>query len=122
MKIRGVDYFFYNVSDIKKSLAFYRDVMGLEVTDEQEKWAEFDCGNLTLGIGVFGADPKAAKNGAAVALSVDNVEDVVAELKGKKVKIVTEPMDFPDMCEMAIIADPDGNQIILHHRKDGSVG
>lgn len=123
MKIRGVDYLFYNVTDLKRSVAFYSKVLGLKVTDEQKQWAEFDAGNLTIGIGVFGAacDSKIVKNSAAAALSVDDVKQAVKYLKGKKVKVATEPTEFP-VCEMAIIEDPDGNQIILHHRKDGTVG
>ena len=55
MKILGVDYIFYNVTDLERSLAFYRDILGLKVTDLQKQWAELDAGNLTLAIGVFGA-------------------------------------------------------------------
>lgn len=123
MNIRGIDYVFYNVTNLKKSLAFYRDVLGLKVTDEQKQWAEFDTGNMTLAIGEYGAskDSKTEKNSASAALSVDDLKEAVAFLKEKNVKIQTEPMDFPN-CAMAIIEDPDGNQIILHHRKDGTVG
>lgn len=123
MKIRGVDYIFYNVTDIQRSLKFYRDILGLKVTDEQKQWAELDAGNMTIGIGMYGAttDPKVKKNNAAAALSVDDVKEAVKFLKSKKVKVETEPMEFP-ICEMAIIEDPDGNQIILHKRKDGTVG
>lgn len=123
MKILGTDYIFYNVTDLQRSIAFYRDILGLKVTDEQKQWAEFDTGNLALAIGVFGAtnDPKIIKNSASAALSVDDVKAAVEYLKGKGVKVVNEAMDFPP-CHMAIIEDPDGNQIILHKRKNGTIG
>jgi predicted enzyme related to lactoylglutathione lyase len=32
-----------------------------------------------------------------------------------------EPLEAPG-CFMAVVADPDGNQILIHQRKDGSFG
>jgi predicted enzyme related to lactoylglutathione lyase len=32
-----------------------------------------------------------------------------------------EPIETP-VCFMAVVADPDGNQILIHHRKDGTFG
>jgi predicted enzyme related to lactoylglutathione lyase len=75
-------------------------------------------GNLSLAIGVFG---EVKPGGASAALAVDSVKKAVAELKKKKVKILQEPMES-DPCFMAVIEDPDGNQIIIHERKDGTVG
>jgi predicted enzyme related to lactoylglutathione lyase len=59
--------------------------------------------------------------GAAVALAVDDVRKAVAELKAKGVSIKAEPEET-GVCFMATIVDPDGNEIILHHRRDGSAG
>lgn len=123
MNIRGIDYIFYNVSDMKKSVEFYRDILGLKVITLNDMWAEFDAGNLPLAIGAFGADmnPNAVKNCASVALAVDDIKKAVEYLKGKGVKVIQEVMAF-DPCEMSTILDPDNNQIILHQRKDGTVG
>jgi predicted enzyme related to lactoylglutathione lyase len=123
MKILGTDYIFYNVSDMKKAITFYRDILGLKATRVDDMWAEFETGNLTLSIGVFGADtsPKAVKNCAAAALAVDDIKAAVEYLKSKNVQVLQDVMSF-DPCSMAIILDPDNNQIILHQRKDGSVG
>ncbi len=32
-----------------------------------------------------------------------------------------EPLETPD-CFMAAVADPDGNKILIHQRKDGTAG
>ena len=124
MKVRGVDFVFYNVTDMDKAVAFYRDTLGLKVIGEVGKmWTEFETGTTALSIGVYGAKPikKGEKGNVSVALSVDDVEKTLVELKAKGVTVNMEPQSF-DPCFMASISDPDGNEIVLHHRKDGTVG
>jgi predicted enzyme related to lactoylglutathione lyase len=123
MNIKGVDFIFYNVTDFKRSFIFYRDILGLKATQEKEGWAEFDVGNITLAIGNFDAvnDGGKAKNNVSAAFAVDDVIKAVEYLKKKGVRVVQETMDFPG-CGMAIALDPDGNEVVLHHRKDGTVG
>lgn len=124
MKIRGVDFVFYNITDMKRSVAFYRDILGLPVIGAVgEQWTEFDTGTVALSVGLWGAKPleKGQKGNASVALSVDDVAKAVAELKEKGVQVNLEAQDF-NACGMASISDPDGNEIVLHRRKDGTVG
>lgn len=113
-----------NVSDFKCSVNFYKKTLGLKQTHEYKgSWAEFDAGNVTLAIGVYGKGPRSKnrKNSVAVALAVDDVAEALVELKKKKVKIVS-PLGEHGVCFMAMVVDPDGNELILHKRKDGTVG
>lgn len=70
---------FLNVSNFKKSLRFYKDVLGLKKTHEYKgMWAEFNAGNLTLAVGTYGKGPSARnrkKNSTSVALAVPNVDE-----------------------------------------------
>ncbi len=119
MKIRGVDFIFYNVSNLKKSVEFYRDILGLKLNAKpSESWAEFETGNLAFAIGVYGP---VANGGGQVAFAVGDIKKALEFLKSKKVKIVQELYEA-NVCFMAIVADPDGNQFMLHQRKDGTVG
>ena len=119
MKVKGVDFVFYNVSDIKKAVKFYKDILGLKPLGKiGETWAEFDTGNITLAIGKFGP---IVVGGVQVALALDDVKKALVYLKKKKVKIVQEYYESGG-CYMAIVADPDGNGLIIHERKDGTVG
>ncbi len=125
MKVLGTDFVIYQSSDLDKSMAFYRDVLGLKLEWHLEEvdWAEFAAPPTTLALWnpakTTGAP--ATAGGGAIALAVDDVAAAVEELKGKGVTVVAETMDSP-VCEMAVIADPDGNKVMLHHRKDGSWG
>jgi predicted enzyme related to lactoylglutathione lyase len=61
------------------------------------------------------------QGGATVALAVENVAATVEMLRGKGVRVVMEPVEAPH-CFLAIVADPDGNHIGLHQRKNGTFG
>lgn len=123
MKIKGVDYVIYQVKDLKKSIEFYRDTLGLKPLGEPgESWAEFDCGNVTLDIGTFSYDPKVkGGNNAQVGFAVDDVPATLADLKKKGVTVLYDTYETP-VCWGAAIADPDGNVINIHKRKDGTFG
>jgi predicted enzyme related to lactoylglutathione lyase len=126
MKVLAVDFVCYEVSDVKRSVEFYRDVLGLKLgmfEDGSEfQWAEFEIGAVTLSLYppkvLEGREPKP---GGMVYLAVDDVAQAVEELKARGVTILYGPMETP-VCWMAGFLDPDGNQIGLHQRKDGTAG
>jgi len=121
MKPKAVDFVSYNVTDMARSEVFYRDVLGLDVGvpwgGPGRRFPEFDAGGATISLTQLPQLPMQA----IVALAVDDVRASVEELRGKDVKIVMESLET-EVCFMAIIADPDDNQILLHQRKDGTAG
>jgi predicted enzyme related to lactoylglutathione lyase len=122
MKIRGTDFVMYQVSDLARAVAFYRDVLGLpqEVYSDESQWAEFNCGNLTLSL-KGGCKLPEVISGGRISLAVDDIHAAAAELKQKGVRIVSGPTDY-SVCWAMEILDPDGNIVILHQRADGSFG
>lgn len=122
MKIRGVDFVMYQVSDLAQAAAFYREALGLpqEIYSEEWQWAEFNCGNVTLALhgGVKLPDPIA---GGRLALAVEDIHAAYAELKKRGARVMNEPADHK-VCRHVDVLDPDGNTIILHQRTDGSCG
>jgi catechol 2,3-dioxygenase-like lactoylglutathione lyase family enzyme len=122
MRIRGADFVMYQVSDLARAAAFYRETLGLpqESYSNEWQWAEFNCGNLTLSL-------HGGKNlpehivGGRIALAVDDVFAACAALKRQGVRFESEPTDY-SVCHAAVILDPDGNAVILHKRADGSFG
>lgn len=125
MKAKAVDFVCYNVADMGKALGFYRDALGLTLAHTYEGiWAEFEVGGVTLALcgPPWGTPPQPGyQGGASVALAVDDVRASVDELRGKGVTIVQEAEESP-VCLMATVADPDGNRLFLHQRKDGTCG
>jgi predicted enzyme related to lactoylglutathione lyase len=62
----------------------------------------------------FGMDFQPQKN-AHPALQVDDVEAARRELEAKGVAFAGEILDT-GVCHMAFFTDPDGNDLMLHHR------
>ena len=52
---------------------------------------------------------------AHIAIHVEDVEAARAELEAKGVEFLGETFDT-GVCYMAFFSDPDGNNLMLHHR------
>ena len=101
--------------DAERSRTFYVETLGLRADDNArfEVWA----GDTCFGIWEptrFGMEFAPQKN-AHPALHVDDVPAARAELEGKGVKFAGETLDT-GVCHMALFTDPDGNDLMLHHR------
>jgi predicted enzyme related to lactoylglutathione lyase len=125
VQTRAVDYVVYGVSDLERAIPFYRDTLGLPFDYAYEGWwAEFAVRPVSLalcGPPVGQAPRPGAPGGATVGLAVPDVAAAVEELRRAGVPILLEPHESP-VCWTAAIADPDGNRINLHQRKDGTAG
>lgn len=126
MKPRGVDFFCYTVSNISKSADFYENTLGLTLDGWiGSGWVEFVIGDtptvLALRAGHEGEAASGEAGGGAIAIAVDDVARAVTELRGQGVDVMLEPGEQAT-CYAAGIADPDGNLILLHSRKDGTAG
>jgi catechol 2,3-dioxygenase-like lactoylglutathione lyase family enzyme len=127
IKVRGVDFVLYWVSDMERSLRFYRDFLGLRVgANWENQWVELDTPPTTLALVRAGADgsdapPTTGAHAPSIALAVEDVHAAIAEAKRRGITVKVEPMDSP-VCVSAVILDPDGNLVGLHARNDGTFG
>ncbi len=122
MKILELAFTGYPVNDMARARQFYEGVLGLTLSrafgDKQNPtWAEYDIGAGCLAI-ITGAGDKwpPADAGPAAALEVDDFEGYVKKCRDAGVTFRWEPQESP-MCWMAVVLDPDGNRLVLHHRK-----
>ena len=123
MKVRAIDFVVMNVSDLDRSLAFYRDTLGVDVplTEESKSWArwkELDVPPVALALRLDVEQPGV---NAVVGLAVEDARAAVEELRQKGVKILIDVGETP-VCYEALIQDPDGNLLLIHQRKDGTAG
>jgi len=111
-----VDYVMVNVSDMARSIEFYRDVLGLPLRFDSPGWTEFDTGSTTLALHVAGSADggHAGKSGkvagtCAIGFSVDNLAATCEELKSRGARFVMEPTEQPNEgIRLAVCLDPDG--------------
>jgi lactoylglutathione lyase len=114
-----------STGDMPRSLGFYRDLLGFEVTyqfppDGEPGYVALDLGRSHLGIG---ADPELAADGRGedarrVTLWVyaEDCDAAVEHLRANGVPVVAEPADQPWGERMAEVTDPDGHRVIVASR------
>jgi catechol 2,3-dioxygenase-like lactoylglutathione lyase family enzyme len=113
--ISKLDFVAIPSQDAERSRGFYADTLGLR-PDERAQY-ELWVGDTCLGIWEperLGMPFMPQKNGH-LALHVDDVASARAELEGKGVSFIGETLDT-GVCHMAFFNDPDGNDLLLHHR------
>ena len=103
------------VSDMDRSVAFYRDVLGFPVKHQSHKWTDFATEKTTLALHLAdAADHIHAHTHAAmpaghchVGLTVRDLDAFHAKMVAKGVKCIQPPKKL-DFGSLAIYADPDG--------------
>ncbi len=113
--ISKIDFVGIPSQDSERSRRFYAETLGLRPDDhgQFELWAGETC----LGIWEpkrFGMEFTPQKNGH-LALHVDDVAAARAALEEKGVSFAGDTLDT-GVCHMAFFTDPDGNDLMLHHR------
>lgn len=102
-------------TDAERSRAFYVETLGLR----PDEHGRFECwaGDTCFAIWEpekMGMEFQPQKN-AHPALHVDDVAAAREELEAKGVEFAGETFDS-SVCHMAFFTDPDGNDLMLHHR------
>ena len=103
-------------TDAERSRAFYVETLGLR-PDEQGPASNSGPASTCFGIwepAKLGMEFAPQKN-AHPALHVDDVAAARDELEAKGVEFPGDTFDT-GVCHMALFTDPDGNDLMLHHR------
>jgi lactoylglutathione lyase len=113
-KIEGITLL---VADIKRSVEFYRDILGLRVNKESENKVEFsrkDSTNTKLILELNNSNPvqNNNKNSVIITFSVSDLNTIYNNLTQKKVNFHKKLSD-DESGKNTIILDPDGYLISL---------
>lgn len=103
-----------NVSDLEKSLAWYQEMLGFEVTYKLDEygWAEITSPITGVSIGL-GQVEKPDVKGNTPTWGVADIEAARGYLEGKGVRFDGETQDIGGMVKLATFYDPDGNPYML---------
>ena len=118
IKVQRLAFVGIPVTDMKRARAFYEGVLGLKISEQMmnSQWIEYDLGNNTLAIASVGPQWTPSDQGTGAALEVEDFDAAVKSLQDQEVPFVVEAYESP-CCRMAIIQDPDGNNIVIHKLK-----
>jgi lactoylglutathione lyase len=108
------------VSNMEKSIKFYRDTLGLPIKTNSKDWTEFFNNDTVLAL--HPAKKKSnikTGSGMLVGFEVGDLRATVKKLKEKKVKFFKKPKEEP-FGKHAIVQDPDGHLISIAEIKEKS--
>ena len=95
----------FPVSDLKRAITFYENVLGLKKTGEWPNYATFDVGGVQFGLQPHGK--------LEIFLTVDNIDKAYKELREKGVRFLSEPKDEHWGARAATFVDPEGNKFTI---------
>lgn len=108
--------------DLDRALGFYRDLLGGVVSYQfpltgEPVFVSLDIGSSHLGLST---DPEAASAETPQRFSMwvyaDDCDVAIERLRAAGTTITAEPADQPWGERIAIVADPDGNTVIIGQR------
>jgi lactoylglutathione lyase len=108
-----VNYAIVFVSDMKRSVSFYRDIIGLPLKFESPGWTEFATDGATLALhsseqAADSDDPRLVPAGRCrPGLSVPNLDEFHTRMVASRVVCIEEPRDLFG-ARIAQYLDPDG--------------
>jgi lactoylglutathione lyase len=112
-----IDYTMVVVSDMQRSVEFYRDKLGIPLKFQSPDWTEFQTGGTTLALhggGVKGTTPPAGDptkhaGSCSIGFNVEDVDKTYEELKAKGIHFVMPPTQREgEGIKLAVGLDPDG--------------
>jgi predicted enzyme related to lactoylglutathione lyase len=120
--LKKIAFTMYPVEDMQRARNFYEKILGLSVgaTTADGAWVEYDLpGGGCFAITTLAKGLKPGLDmGGRVAFEVDNLLELLSDLKSKLVQVKLDIFSSP-VCKLAIIMDSEGNAVILHelHKK-----
>jgi lactoylglutathione lyase len=110
-----VDYVILYVKDLDRSIAFYREMIGLQVKFRDRSYAEFVTEGSKFGLferaklpELIGRDARAGGPGGEIAFLVANIDGEAARLQAAGVEVLLGPIDRPWGHRTLHVLDPDG--------------
>ena len=112
--LKGVAVMWMPVKDTERDKGFYRDTLGLQITNEDSEWAEVDAKGLTIGLN--GREPSGARSIGGTVITFrpqSSLEEAVGNLQERGVEVPAGISDHP-WGRVATFKDSEGNDLQLY--------
>jgi lactoylglutathione lyase len=105
-----LDYVMVIVSDMNRSVEFYRDKLGIPLKFQSPDWTEFQTEGTTLALHGRGtAEPATKAASCSFGFNVANLDQIFDDLSSKGVRFVMPPkVQEGEGIKLAVCVDPDG--------------
>lgn len=120
--ITGVQDIYYSVTQPRRAIQFYTEVLGMKLIEESEYWIALDCFGTRIGlhpeenpIPRVPRDSHGAQAGATLTLRSNHITEDRKRIESFGCKILSE--DNQPWGHMLVFEDPDGNVLKLMNPK-----
>ena len=124
MKVTEFAFVGHPVAHLQRARQFYEGVLQLPAPQVVDGGLDSDVGMLEYEIGPYtlaittawSGGKKPDKPSRGLVLEVDDFEEAIRHIESQGVPFQLGPFEGPS-CSIAVILDPDGNEIGIHKRK-----
>jgi metallothiol transferase len=115
--IESIDHICFSVSDMERSIEFYREIFGFDVVEHMSGSPDalLQVGDIRLRL-QKGKDASASEGYVAFYVDEEDFEDALEEIEEAGIETVAGPEDYRGG-KRVITVDPDGNHIALCYPK-----
>ena len=125
LRVTGLDHIVLTVADVERSLAWYRDKLGL-ATEREAEWRAGDAGFLSLRVDAttvidLFVGERTGENMDHVSLRVGPEVDLAAVAESGEFDVIAHPVEIWGAGGYGLglyVRDPDGNTVELKHYDD----
>ncbi|HEX8624873.1 MAG TPA: VOC family protein [Allosphingosinicella sp.] len=110
------------VSDLDRSIAWYRDTLGFDLLYrmEDEAWCELKTGVERVNLGLSQVEQAGGKGGATLTFGVADIEAAKSDLDSDGVRQDGPIRDIPGLVRLLTFYDPDDNALMLYEDLQGA--
>jgi catechol 2,3-dioxygenase-like lactoylglutathione lyase family enzyme len=104
------------VTNLDRSIAWYRDVLGFELLYrlEQIAWCELKTGVARVNLGLSEVEEAGGKGGATLTFGVTDIGAAKVELDRHGVRQDGAIRDIPNLVRLLTFYDPDDNALMFY--------
>jgi len=104
------------VTDLDRSIAWYRDVLGFTLLYRRDDiaWCELSTGVAHVNVGLGQREKAGGEGGATLTFGVTDIDAAKAALDRHGVRQDGPIRDIPDMVRLLTYFDPDGNALMFY--------
>jgi predicted enzyme related to lactoylglutathione lyase len=114
MAVKGVAAVWVPVKDMERAVGFYRDALGLQVSQEDETWAQADVNGVMIGLNANESEGAGGGGGPVISFQPDGeLEEAKQQLESQGVSFPGEISEHP-WGRIATFKDSEGNDLQLY--------
>ena len=112
----------FGVTDLPRSIGWYRDVLGFELLYRRDDiaWCELSTGVANVNIGLSERPEAGAGGGSTLTFGVTDLEAAKAALDGHGVRLDGDIMEIDGLVRLLTFYDPDGNALMFYQIPSGA--